>query len=309
MHLTDAADTWAGCCGVRLGSGRWNDAFGLSRGSPIVDIELERGTVDVDPGVEVWRLSGEVALSNGVIAYDQRLSRVGSDALLIEAGSARALVQASERRIIVQATSDSAALQLVTTLAIPVLLEREPALVLHACAAVAPGREGATIICGRAGAGKSSLLVGLIDAGWRAVSEDVCVIDFRGPRPTIWPGPPWVRRAGSGPAASSLVRFETPEKTAWDIASHQVLDAVSIHEILFLEPAGGDRTERERLSAAEAIARLTRSAIWLTDPDRRAASTFHRTASLSRAIACSRIRFAVADDWVGTALAALNASD
>jgi hypothetical protein len=302
-------DTWVGCCGVRLGPRGRHDAFGQSRGSPIIDVALEHGSVDVDPGREIWRLSGEIAIADEIRAYDQRLSSVDGGAYLLEAGDARVLIRPPERRVVVQAANDSMALQLVTTMAVPILLEREAVLVLHACAAVAPDGTGAKVVCGRAGTGKSSLLLGLIDAGWRAVSEDVCVVDLRGPRPVVWPGPPWLRRAGTGPAASSAARFETPDKTAWDIAPLQTVDAVPVGEILFLESAGGAGTERELLAPAEVIRRLIRSTIWLSDPDRRAASTFHRAARLSKAIPCSRIRFAVADDWIRSAVTALTGSD
>lgn len=298
-----ASATWAGCCGVRFGPRGSRDAFGLSRGSPIIDVDLERGFVRADRGGEIWRLTGQVDLPQGVRAYDQRLSSVDGDAFIFDAGNARILVEVSERRVVVESESESITLQLVTAIAIPILLEHEPALVLHACAAIAPGRDAATIVCGRAGAGKSSLLVGLIDAGWRAVSEDLCVVDLRGPTPAVWPGPPWVRRAAEGPAASAGARFQAPDKTAWDISSVRVVDAVPVDEILFLEPAGGERIVRERLSAGDGVGRLTRSTTWLTDPGRRARATFHRVASVSRAIRSARVRFPVADDWIRSAVA------
>lgn len=276
----------------------------MSRGSPLVDVELAFAPITVGSGREIWRLSGEVALPAAVLAYDQRLTRVDG-AFLLDAGAARLLIEPAEGRVTVDAHNETAALQLVTTMALPMLLERAPALALHACAAIAPGRTAATVVCGRAGTGKSSLLVGLLDAGWLAVSEDVCVVDLRDSTPVVWPGPPWVRRAGPGPADSSLARFETPDKVAWDIASRQAIDPAPVAEILFLEPAGGERTEEETLSAADAIRRLTWSTIWLTDPDDRAPATFHRIAGLSKAMRCGRVRFPVSDDWVREAVAVL----
>lgn len=302
-----SAETWAGCCGVRLGPRGDRDAFGVSRGSPLLDLDLRYARIDLEPGHEIWRLSGEVSLPDRVVAYDQRLSTTDGESFILEAGSARLLIDPPQRRVVVEAQTESAALQLVTTMAIPILLEREPALVLHACAATAPGRSGATIVCGRAGTGKSSLLAGLIDAGWSAVSEDVCAVDLRGPIPVVWPGPPWLRRAGPGPGASAP-RYQTLDKTAWDIAPMQTVDATPIDEIIFLESAGGERAEREQLPAAEVVRRLTLSTIWLTDPDARTRSTFHRTARLSRTIRCARVRFPVAADWLRTAATALEAS-
>ena len=278
--------------------------FGVSRGAPIVDADLSYAPVDAGHGREIWRLTGEVSLPDGVVAYDQRLSADDEDAFVLEAGSARVLVRPTARKVVVQARTESAALQLVTTMALPLLLEREDALVLHACAAIAPGRGGATIVCGRAGTGKSSLLVGLLDAGWRAVSEDVCVVDLRGPRPVVWPGPPWLRRAGPGPAAS-IRRFELLDKTAWDIGPLQTVDATPVDEILFMEAAGGRRTEREPLAVAEAVRRLTSSTIWLSQPRDRAVGTFARTTRVARAIPAARIRFAVAPDWMRSAVTTL----
>ena len=85
------------------------------------------------------------------------------------------------------------------------------------------------MICATSGTGKSSLLVGLMAAGWQPVSEDICVVDLRnGFR--VWPGPPWVRRAGEGPPGAG-VRFRTREKTAWDIGPWQVDRPVPVEEL------------------------------------------------------------------------------
>ena len=88
--------------------------------------------------------------------------------------------------------TESLILQLVTSFGLPLVLNAEPALVVHASACVNDGE--AVVFCGPSGSGKSSALVRLLDAGWRGLTEDVCCFDMRGRQPMAWPGPPWVRR-------------------------------------------------------------------------------------------------------------------
>ena len=241
-----------------------------------------------------------------LIPYDQMLVRTDVDAFELRAETAGLRVDVGGRQVTVDAPNEGLALQLVTTYGLPLLLEdAADVLVLHACAAVPPGSDDAVVICARSGTGKSTLLLGLLDAGWRAVSEDVCSIDLRDDRrPRVWPGPPWLRRAGRGPVGS-VPRYELPDKTAWDISPVLADEPVTVGRVVFLEPAGGDEIVWSFLEPGRALAGLTSSSIRLSDPERRAQLTFGTTALVASRVPAARLRLPVSDDWTVLAEGAL----
>jgi hypothetical protein len=264
---------------------------------------LEEGHVGPPGGHEVWRLAGQMPLPGGPLAFDQRLSRYEDGVFALHAEEAALRVDAVAGVLTVEAPTESWSRQLVTTYGIPLLLREAPAVVLHACAVVAPNGDDADVICAASGTGKSTLLVALIGAGWRAVSEDISVVDLRGPAPSVWPGPPWVRREVEGPAGSA-VRFRTADKTAWDIGPWQVDGPVPVRRVVFMEPAGTPAVWK-RLDRGTAVGRLATSTVWLEDPPRRAAATFDRCVGLAGGVAAAELRVPVSDDWVEHAAAAL----
>jgi hypothetical protein len=246
--------------------------------------------------MEIWHLTGTMSLNGGAIAYDQRLTRRDDDSFVLTTEGAALLVDRDAGALVVDAPTESWARQLVTTYGLPLLIEETPALVLHACAAVPPGADSAHVVCAASGTGKSTLLAGLVSAGWQAVSEDVSVIDLRGPEPVVWPGPPWVRsRDAMIPGAS--VRFESADKRGWDIEPWQVDGPVPVARIAFMQPAGTPAVWRP-IEAGGAIARLVGSTIWLTEPGRRGPRTFGRSADVAARVAAAEIRVPVAQDWV-----------
>jgi hypothetical protein len=280
--------------------------YGRSRGVPLRVATLVHGSVGPPGDVEVWRLAGRMPLQDGPVDYDQRLTRYADGTLGLHAAEAALRVDLRAATLTVEAPSESWARQLVTTYGLPLLLERARALVIHACAVVAPGQDSADLVCATSGTGKSTLLVGLIAAGWAAVSEDVSVIDLRDPVPTVWPGPPWVRRNAGGPPGST-VRFETADKTAWDIEPWQVDRPLPIGRIAFMQPAAPPAVWRA-LDLAEAVARLVRSAIRLEAPAERAREVFARCATIAHAAPAAEFRVPVSADWVDVAEAALRKS-
>jgi hypothetical protein len=178
---------------------------------------------------------------------------------------------------------------------------------LHACAAVPPGMDAAVVVCGPSGVGKSSLTVGLIEAGWRAVSEDICTVDLRGDDPVIWPGPPWVRREGAGPAGSTA-RFTTMDKTAWDIAPWQIDSPVAIASFVFLRPPGSPSVQRDALTQAEALPLLARTILWLGDQQHRASATFGPCVRVAGSAPAMRVRLPRAEGWLEEAEPVLRAA-
>jgi hypothetical protein len=205
-------------------------------------------------------------------------------------------VDIAAHRLTADAPSEGLALQLVTTYGLPLLLETAPALVLHACAAVPPGGDSAVVVCARSGTGKSTLVLALLAAGWRAVSEDVSTLDLRGSHPLVWPGPPWLRRAGGGPAGSASL-YELPDKTAWDISPQLVEHPVRVARIVFMDTAGGDDIQWSPVAGGRAIGALAASSMWLSDPSRRAEATFGASAHIAARVPSLRLRLPVSDDW------------
>jgi hypothetical protein len=289
---------------VRLAPDGLTGGFGASQGIPLTEVTLEVGRVDETEGVELWHLRGELPLPDGPVAYDQRLALTTDGRYLLRTAEAALVVDRSAGRMKIDAPEESLTLQLVTTYGLPILLSFEPVLVLHACAAIPPGGERAVLVCGASGTGKSSLLAGMLEAGWRAASEDVCTVDLRGPHPVVWPGPPWLRLAGTGPPGSTA-RFTTPDKTAWDIAPWRVDEPAPVGRIVFLEPAGGADVLVHDLDRGESIHGLARSTVWLVEPERRASQTFGRCVTVAGAVSCATLRMPVAADWVGRAVAVL----
>ena len=81
------------------------------------------------------------------------------------------------RRNVVSVAAKDGNLQVVlealASIALPLVAQRSGSLVLHASAACIDG--SAVMLCAESGSGKSSLLMGLVAAGWEALSEDQCV--------------------------------------------------------------------------------------------------------------------------------------
>jgi hypothetical protein len=299
-----ADEAWPGCHGVRLRPDSLAGGYGTARGDPILEAELTQGSVGEAGSQELWHLAGELTLAGERVTYDQRLTRHDDGSYRLHAQGAGLKIDPHEARLTLDADQESLARQLVTTYGIPLLLLGRPALTLHACAAVPPNDDGAVVVCGTSGTGKSTLTVGLLAAGWTTVTEDLCVVDLRNDAPTVWPGPPWVRRDGEGPVDSEP-RFKTADKVAWDIAPWQIDRPAPIQQIVFMERAGGDSVIWESIDRADAIPRLARLTSWLGDPAERANETFASCVKVAGAAPSARLRLPVGDDWVAHAEAAL----
>ena len=130
------------------------------------------------------------------------------------------------------------------------LAQRNGSLVLHASAACVDG--SAVMLCAESGSGKSSLLMGLVAAGWEALSEDQCVDR---PRRRRWSsslarpelGAAEARRAATTACRRQAPRFEAVDKIAWDLGNWVA------HSPATLEPDRSTRAarwERARLGAS-----------------------------------------------------------
>jgi hypothetical protein len=270
---------------------------GSATGTALLEAAVAVGEPPAPAGDELWRIHGEAETVAGTRTIERWLCRHREGTLVVHASSGPAVAVDPDTNAITIGNGDTpVTLQLLTSFAIPMLLNDQGFLVLHASACVADG--GAVLICGDSGSGKSSALVGLVEGGWRALTEDVCVVDLRAEIPLAWPGPPWVRRRpGEGGPAGASIRFESPDKVAWDIAPWQMSTAVPISQLVFLEHPGGTEPARQPLSQAEAVRALGGRAAWLLDPADGPRHLFADALELTRRVPAARLRLPRDASW------------
>jgi len=287
---------WPGCHGIRVEGEPFD--IGTASGEPITSARIHVGSVPPSEGPELWRLHGEVTVGGVKREVDRWLCEHADGVLGIHASAGPALtVDPATGEIRIEEGEQHVVLQLLTSFALPLLLNTHGVLALHASACAHDG--GALVVCGESGSGKSSTLVRMIDEGWEAVSEDVCGIDMRDGVPRVWPGPPWVRRAhGEAGPLGSVPRFQTPDKTAWDIASAQAGGSLPVTGLVFLEPPGGDQPEWEPVPQADVVRVLARHAAWLRDPAEAPRSLFPLAMRLAAAVRVARLRLPRSTTWL-----------
>ena len=114
--------------------------------------------------------------------------------------------------------------------------------------------------------------MGLVSAGWQALSEDQCVIDLA-PDGIIESGR---ARAGCAETRRSAVpslvadrapRFEAVDKVAWDLSKWVAHSPAELNRIVLLEPPDGSELVWESLTEAEVIGGLTTHTTWLQRQD------------------------------------------
>jgi hypothetical protein len=268
---------WTGCHGVRLEPTPFS--FSELRGEPLAAASIASGTVDAAAGDPIWTQEG--AAANGAVVRRWLTRR--DDGVFVLDGNAgpRVAVDTGSGSITVGEGDAFLVRQLLAAFALPLLLHDRNVLLVHGAACMRDG--SAIVVIGVSGAGKSSSLVALTDAGWAPISEDVCAIDLRGDTPMVWPGPPWVRvlRGEPGPAGAPVVA-EGADKTAWAIAERQPGHAAPLGRIIAL--GGGDAPTTTELSAAAAMQALAPHTVWLTEPEARVATLFPRVASVASAV-------------------------
>jgi hypothetical protein len=299
---------WPGCHGVEVRSATPVGAdlgLGWNRGRPLLSIDVEVGPVAEPSGDCVWRVrydseaepDSEAEADSETAALDQALFRVSDGEYVLSMGQQRRLsIRAGACRVVVSEPLDAVQTQLLASFAIPILLAGKPVVVMHGAAAALDGR--AVLVLGVGGAGKSSGLVHLVDAGWSPLSEDVCVVDMSGGDPVLLPGPPWVRRAHGEPGpVGSAVLFTGREKTAWDLAPWRAGEPAALAAAVIMSEPGGVSPSSRRLERGTAIGEVARHAVWLGDPDRKAETLFGPVASFAGRVPVEAVRLPRAPGW------------
>jgi hypothetical protein len=191
------------------------------------------------------------------------------------------------------------------SVALPTLAQSHGSLVLHASCCSLKGR--ATLITALGGSGKSSLLAGLVAAGWEALSEDQCVIDLSGRSPMVWPGPNWVSLSHevSVPQPIRTVRFSAQAKVAWDLDPWTRRAPAQLSRIVVLEPAGGREPVWERIEPGMMIGVLARQTPWHQEHDRFGQEVFGKLVDVAARVPCHRLRLPRSPQWLPRAMALL----
>jgi hypothetical protein len=277
------------------------DASGLgtTSGEPLAEATIAFGEVGAGTGAELWTQHSEAIVDGQTVSVDRTLHKTAPGTFVLTSTRGPGLSVDQRNHTVTVDDDDRRAgpLQLLVTFGLPLILHTTDALVFHA-AACSRGDQ-TVIVCGKPGAGKSSLLVGLVDAGWSAVSEDTCAIDFRTGTPMLWPGPPWVRlRVGQqGPVGSEPI-FHAAHKTGWDLAARLTREPRAITQVVLLEPPGGDAPSLEQLPAPVAIRGLASHAVWLEEQEDRGSRLFAPTAELVSKVPTFRLQLPRSDSWL-----------
>ena len=249
---------------------------------------MRYGDVAPPTGTQLWSQDGEAA------AMFRR-----DDGRLVLASPRATALEVDPRDATITVAPGDAALQrqLVASFGVPLLLHGLDVLLVHGSAA-ARGDE-AIVVCADSGSGKSSVLVRLLDDGWRSLSEDLCTIDLRDAhRPRVWPGPPWVRVAHGEPGPrDTATAFESADKTAWDVAARHAPGPVDLTRLVLLDPPGGDDPTRDAITRADALRALARHAVWLLDADARGRALFEPVAKVVAAVPAVRVRLPRRAEW------------
>lgn len=194
------------------------------------------------------------------------------------------------------------------SVALPMVAQRHGGLVFHASAACLD--DSATMLCAPGGSGKSSLLVGLVAAGWQALSEDQCVLDLdESGRHLIWPGPNWVRfKQGVAPVWPVVKRrFELVDKVAWALTDWMAHAPARLERIVFLEPPGCDAPLMESISTDETIVRLISQTTWLQSQESLNQSVLPQIVNLALSVPGFRLKLPRRTDWLPHGISLLTA--
>lgn len=263
-----------GCHGVEVGGAILD--LGRFTGEPLAEATVEFGAVAGPSNAPMWTQTGVAA----GVTVERSLHRTG-DAQFTLGGNRgpRISVDVGAGLVRVAPGDEFVQRQLVAAFALPLLLQRAGVLLLHASACARNGT--AVIVCGESGAGKSSSLIALVDAGWAPISEDVCAVSFRDGYPVIWPGPPWVRVRPNEPGPQGAAVLAGGRlKTAWFVGGQQTAAPVPIRQLVLLSRGAEPRSRRQ--TAGEAIASVGPHAVWLLDHDAKGPQLFPLLARLSQ---------------------------
>ena len=293
--------SWNGCLGIGIGPGLMGAPYGQMSVEPMGEVHII-GNGD-DPRLQINVQEGAARLWTAIDPADgftQDFWLNPDRSTVVRRGGEGVLaLTPSGRHVRVGDVTPAVAFQLVTTFAVAPAAQASRALVLHACAAERDGR--AVVVCAESGAGKSSLLVALAQAGWSPITEDLCAVEVGQSPPVAWPGPPWVRLKTDNPPPPGWVElFRARDKVAWSLGEGRKTGPVALSHIVLLDrsvPDPDTPTEIWPVKPADLIATLAVHTPWFRESHLRPAAVFGPTAALANALPATRVRFQRSDTW------------
>lgn len=300
-----------GCHGVAVAPASLGLELGwLTERPPLaVDVELVDAVERASDAELVWQLEEPPAF--GLPAITSQTWQESANCVWV-GNTLNLSLRVDYRRNVVSVAAKEGNLQVVlealASIALPLVAQQSGSLVLHASAACIDG--SAVMLCAESGSGKSSLLMGLVTAGWDALSEDQCVIDLdREGRHRVWPGPSWVRLKHGAPSPPLVTgrapRFEAVDKVAWDLGKRVAHSPADLDRIVLLEPPGGSELVWEPLAEAEVIGALAKHATWLQRQDAYAPAVLPPLVKLGMSVPGFRMRIPRQPDWLEDGVALL----
>ncbi len=303
--------SFPGCHGVSVAPASLGLELGWLAERPPLAVEVELvEAVERAPDAElVWQLEEPPGFGLPAITSE---TWVETDDHIWFGNTLNLSLRVDHGRNVVSVAAKGGNLQVVVealaSVALPLIAQRSGSLVLHASAA---SREGAAVmLCAHGGSGKSSLLMGLVGAGWDALSEDQCVVDLdSGGRHRVWPGPSWVRlkhRAVLPPLVAGLpARFEALDKSAWDLGDGVAHSPARLERVVLLEAPAGSEMVWEPLAEAEVIGALAQHATWVQRADAFPSSVLPQVVKLGMSVPGFRMRMPRRPDWLERGVALL----
>ena len=300
-----------GCHGIAVAPARLGSELGWLRERPRlgVDVEIVDAVERASEARLVWQLDEPPAF--GLPAITSQAWQEPAECVWV-GNTLNLSLRVDYRRNVISVAAKEGNLQVVlealASIALPLFAQRNGSLVLHASAACVDG--SAVMLCAESGSGKSSLLMGLVAAGWEALSEDQCVIDLDADgRHRVWPGPSWVRlKRGALPpplVAEQTPRFVAVDKIAWDLGNWVAHSPATLERIVLLGTPGGSELVWEPLAEHEVIGALTRYATWLQRQDDFAAAVLPGLVKLGMSVPGFRMRMPRQQDWLEQGVALL----
>jgi hypothetical protein len=96
----------------------------------------------------------------------------------------------------------------------------------------------------------------------------------------------------------AVPRFDTPDKTGWDIARAQVVAATPVARLVFLERPGGSEARAHAVPPANGVRLLAMHAVWLGDPDERGPQLFGPLLDLAHLVPGVGLRLPLDPSWL-----------
>jgi hypothetical protein len=173
---------------------------------------------------------------------------------------------------------------------LPLMLSECGDLCLHAAALELSG--GAILVCGKSGAGKSSLSAALILAGYHVMSEDGVVVSIVEGNPVAWSGLDGVRIEQR---ALAILRGQAPPPDGVDnpknihLRERRPAGALPARALIFLEPRAGTELAVEAVQAPAALPSLLGHVHFAGRPA--LADTMRRAAALLSSLKILKVTF------------------